>query len=348
MIPVINSIALPARPQPDTLIAIALLRLFGTEKFPGVENATIIILQDVMPNSEDTYTEQGILLIDAGGGKFDHHNKIPKTTASQLIADYLEISDRPALSKALAYAQRDDFFGRGTVSDDPLDRAFGLTALIAAVNKQFPLYPDYVAKVFLPLVESHIYEEIQKSEELPKEFENKKAKGETIEFETRQPGKKLKVIMIHSDSPSLVGYLRSSEGGRYDVILQQAASGHTNILTRRTKFVDLRTLAAHIRLKEAEKRNIHPSKIPEYDLTRPGQNRFIREWYYDRATNSIQNGGLNPQEVQPTKILWDEWKEILIKGLAMGYNQSTDSSLAKSSTDKIGTVRDTKIMENIK
>ncbi len=310
----ILSIALPARPQPDTLVAIAILRIFGTLRLPGVENANIVIVQD-MDRTEQEYLQQGILLIDVGKGIFDHHNKLPKTTASKLVCDYLGVTEKAVLSKVLEYAQRDDFFGRGTVSADPLDRAFGLSALIAALNKQYPLHPDYVAQMIVPLIEAHIRNEIQNTEGLPREFAMKKENGEIVEFEARQRDKKLKVVMIKSDNPSMAGFLKSGNGGGFDVVVQQSAAGNTNILTRPLKRIDLRGLAEMIRLKEAKKRNIH---LPEGldDLSRPGQHRLIRDWYYDRATNSIQNGGLNPQQVEATKIEWGEWKEILAEGLA--------------------------------
>ena len=105
-------------------------------------------------------------------------------------------------------------------------------------------------------------------------------------------------------------------GGKNDVFLQGAVSGHTNILARPTKHVDLRELAAAIRLLEAEKRAIELENVAFSDLSRPGRFEPVKDWYYDRATNSIQNGGLNPQDVSPTSITWEEFQSLLKSGLA--------------------------------
>lgn len=315
----IHTIVLPTRPQPDTLAAIFILRLFGTTKFPGIEKAEIAIVQTVDSGAGDSFEAQGSLLLDIGNGRFDHHNKFPKTTASRLVAEYLGVADIPALAKLLEYAQRDDFFGRGTISTDPLDRAFGLSALVAALNKQFPKDPNAVARAVEPLFSAHYHEEVQRTEALPQEFEEKKLRGEVIEFDVRQRGKKLRVAMVVSNNPSLAGYLRSQQGGKYDVVLQRSETGYTNILTRPAKHIDLRDLAATIRIKEAEKGRIDLPETPYFEFTKSGRHPKIKEWYYDRATNSLQNGGLNPQEVRPTRISWEEFRQVLTEGLGSSH-----------------------------
>lgn len=308
----VREIVLPTRPQPDTLVAIFILKTFGEKVFPGVGAAGISVVSVLGEGSEKEYEEKGTLLLDIGGGRFDHHNRVPQTTTSKLVAEFLGVADHPALAKLLEYAQRDDFYGKGTVSADPLDRAFGLSALVAALNKEYPKHPEKVLSAVLPLLEAHYHEEQRRTDELPKELEEKRANGKTVEFEVRQHGKKLKVIMIHSDNPSLAGFLRSALGGKYDIVLQRSATGHTNILTRPAKHVDLRSLAAAIRLKEAEKRMLDLPETPYAEFTQSGRIDAIPQWYYDRATNSIQNGGLNPQGVEPTSITWEEF-EILMR-----------------------------------
>jgi len=50
----------------------------------------------------------------------------------------LGVSDDKALSKILIYGERDDKFGLGTISTDPIDKAFGLSGLTVALNKALP------------------------------------------------------------------------------------------------------------------------------------------------------------------------------------------------------------------
>jgi hypothetical protein len=311
-----HTIVLPVAPQPDTLAAIFILKKFGEEKYPGIKEAKIeswsMIPNDKTPESLET---EGYILIDLGGGRFDHHPQKDKTTASRLVAEDLGVAENPALAKLLEYARRDDMFGRGTVSDDPIDRAFGLSALVYHLNRSLKNNPARVVEIVLPLLIGHYNEEVRRTEELPKEFEEKKNAGAVEVFETKQRDKKLSVVAIESDNPSLPGYLRSREGGKFDVVIQRTSGGYVNILTRPTKRIDLRSLAVLMRMQEATKRGLN-LETSVYDLARPGRHPKIKEWYYDRATNSLQNGGLNPREVPPTGLLWEEIKKIINLGLA--------------------------------
>lgn len=311
-----HKIVLPTRSQPDTLVAIFILKRFGEAQFPGITNAEIDFWQ-VMPEKENSESllKKGIIPIDIGGGAFDHHVAYKKVTASEMVAEYLGIKEDPALKKLLEYAERDDFYGKGTISSDPLDRAFGLSALVAALNKNFAKELTRVPQTILPILEAHYNEEARRTKELPEEFEKKVKNGEVDFFEARQRDKKLKGVMITSESPSFAGFLRSQNGGKFDVVAQWLPSGHVNILTRPTKHIDLRSLAMLLRLEEGAKAGKEFNATP-HQLARTGRMPEIPEWYYDPATNSIQNGGLNPKEVSPTKISKKELLKILALGLS--------------------------------
>jgi len=92
-----TTIVLPTRPQVDTISAIFLLKKFATEQFPGIADATIAVWT-VMPEgeTEDTLALKGTVLLDIGGGKFDHHGK-EQTTATDLVANFLGMGQNPAL-----------------------------------------------------------------------------------------------------------------------------------------------------------------------------------------------------------------------------------------------------------
>lgn len=311
-----QKIILPTRPQPDTLTAIFILKKFGESRFPGIKEAEIGFWQTVPEGeTEESLDRKGILLMDLGGGRFDHHAKKPQTTASDLIAEYLGIVYDPSLSKLLEYARRDDFFGKGTVSDDPLDRAFGLSALIANLNKGLVKNPAKVVDVVMPILIAHHDEEVRRTVELPKEFEDKLKSGQAEVFEVKQRKKKLKAVIVDSESGSLAGYLRSQQGGRFDIVAQRLPSGHVNILTRPTKRIDLRSLVALLRMSEAESSG-SDLKMNVRDLARFGRIREVPEWYYDPATNSIQNGGLLPKDISPTKILKEKFRKIIELGIS--------------------------------
>jgi len=304
-----KKIILPTRPQPDTIVAIFFLKFLGRNKYPGIEKAEIGILQD-LPNNEtsETLEQKGVLALDLGKGKFDHHQT--GKTLSQLVAEDLKISVEPSVKKLLDYAERDDKFGKGIISTDQIDKAFGLSGLISSLNKTFAEQPEKVIAAAMPLLYAHYVEEKKRNEELPKEFEEKKKTGQAEYFEAKHNSKKLKIVVIESDNLSMAGWLRSTLGPRADIVCQKVNSGYVNILTRHLKKIDLRMLVAYLRIREAELRNknlgskaievLGSARIPE-----------ITEWYYDRATNSVLNGGTNPGGIEPTKIPLNEIKEII-------------------------------------
>ncbi len=311
----ITKIILPSRAQPDTVVAIFLLKYLGKDKFSGIENAQIEVWQSLPEGkTEEELFDEGVILIDIGEGRFDHHNKIPKTTASELISEYLEIKEDPSVSKLLEYSRRDDFFGKGTVSEDALDRAFGLSGLIASLNKKYTKNSAKIVEIVMPLLEAHYEEEYRRTKELPEEFENKLKEGKVEIFTVKQNGKNLKCVFIETDSASMAGFLRSQGGGKFDVVILRISSGHTNILTRPTKHVDLRSLAATLREAELMKKG-NEIVLSHKALISPGKIPEVLEWYFDPATNSIQNGGVNPTDTKATQLTREEVVQITEVGL---------------------------------
>jgi hypothetical protein len=169
------------------------------------------------------------------------------------------------------------------------------------MNKTRPNDAAGIVRDVLPLVEAHYAEEVKRTKELPEEFEKAKAAGKVDQFMARQRDKKLSVIILESDNMSMPGFLRSQIGGRYDVVVQRLSGGHVNVLTRPVKRPDLRSLALVLRLEEANQTGVEVSQDPRY-LSQPGRIAEIPNWYFDPATNSIQNGGANPKDTKPTLI----------------------------------------------
>jgi len=309
-----QTIIIPSHPHIDSIVAIFLLKKFGKEKYPGIEKSKIEVW-NTLPEGEasDSLFKKGIFLIDIGGGKFDHHLK--GKTASQLVAEDLGVVNDPALTKLLTFIERDDKYGLGTISTDPIDKAFGLPGLISDLNKTLISDSQKVVDLVLPLIHAHYLEERRRHKELPEEFEKKLKEGKADFFSLKQGGKKLNITVIESDNPSIIGWLRSSIGKKADVVLQKMSSGHVNIITRPLKKVDLRFLVALLRKEEVAHQD-REVVIPPIELIKPGRIPEVPEWYYDRATNSILNGGINPRGTLPTSIPFETIKELLKEGLA--------------------------------
>jgi len=312
----IKTIALPTRSQPDTIIAIFILKQFGGDKFVGIGDADYGVMERMKDGeTNETLMQQGILAVDIGGGMFDHHSKPFQTTASNLVSEYLGVRDNPALSKLLQFAERDDFFGKGIISNDPLDRAFGLSGLIGSLNKKYVNEPGKVIEIVLPIIEAFYAEENKRAFEMPQEYEEKVKSGKAQIFEVKQRGRLLKCIFIETDNASMAGVLRSKGGGGFDVVALKLTSRHINILTKPITKPDLRSLTVLVRIQEAEAKGIALEGEPE-KLSTPGTMKEVPEWYYDPATNSLLNGGPNPQEIKPTSIDPFEFKKILEVGIS--------------------------------
>lgn len=321
-----NKIILPTRPQPDTIVGIFLLKVFAKNKYPGIENASIDVMSN-LPQGEsvESLEQKGMLLIDVGGSRFDHHNR--GVTASQLIAEDLGIKDMPSIAKLLRYAERDDKYGAGTISQDALDRAFGLSGLIASLNKALPQSPGKVVDYVIPLLKAHYGEERKRTEDLPKEFEEKLQSGKGEVFVARHKGKNIKIAVIESDSASINNWLRSTEGPKADVVAQKGTLGYVNITTRPMRYVDLRWPAALLRQEEMNIRGRGPELPADY-LAKPGRVEEVPEWYYDRATNSILNGGIIQKGVEPTAISFAMIKEIIKAGLEVPVEKRKKSAVS--------------------
>ena len=313
---VFHKIVIPVRPQTDTVIAIFLLKTFGGQAFPGIESAKCEIMSSLPGSeSEETLNSKGVVLLDVGGGRFDHHKKAVKTTSADLVAEFLGVADDPAIAKLLEVARRCDFYGKGTISEDALDRAFGLSGLISSFNKVYGAEAGKTVDVFLPVITAHYQEEVRRTKDMPLEVEGIIKNGKAETFIVKQRDKKLKVIIIPSDNPSLSGFLRSRLGGAHDIVAQVRTTGHLNILTRPAKRIDLRSLVALIRAEELVTRG-QGGSFDMRSLSLSGKIESVPQWYYDTATNSLQNGGINTKDVEPTKLPRASLRKLFEIGLS--------------------------------
>ncbi len=305
-----KEIILPGNFQTDTILAFFLLKKFGNKKGISISDDFKISISPILKEGEnfESFSEKGILSFDVGGGPFDHHGK-EKMTVTKLVIEHLEILKEPAISKILALAERDDFFGKGTLSEDVLDRSFGLPMIIGNLNRLFSSQPEKVFTTLEPVLESHYTDERRRDVEIPELVEKLKRKEKIKLFIGKNEDKKVKIISFESGDSSLSGYFRSYKGGKYDVTIQFLETGHINVITRQDSKINLVPLVKIVRSSElflSQK-----EKISKELLEGKGRIIEIPEWYYDTATNSLLNGGLNPGLTPATKIPIETFKKIL-------------------------------------
>lgn len=306
----ILNIIIPSRLQLDTLVSIFLLKKFGEEMYSGIVEAYV----EIKPMIDENFDNSNSILLGVGGGDFDNHVSDKKTTISKLVAEKIGVLNDPALKKVLMLVDRDDKDGKGIVSEDYLDKAFGISGLLMSLNRTYIDNPTEVVSVLLPILGAHYFEEYKRTVELPLRIVQKINNGEMISFVIKNNNSKTKVAIIKDEDPSMNVHLRSQKGGFYDIVAQKLSSGHLNILTRRATRVNLSRLAAVVRSTEAMLKN---KVIPEdmAKLSKEGRLEEVSEWYFDPVTNSLLNGGMSPSEVEPSVIPFDKLKDILLIGL---------------------------------
>ncbi len=317
----VHTVVMYPRPHPDNIVALWLLREFGEEYFPGVNEAKIDFWNQVPAGkTPEQWESEGYLLIDLGGGRFDHHHEEhtdDKTTcATTLVARYLGVDQRPELKKLLEFVRRDDLEGRGTMSKDTIDRAFGLSAVVMNLNRDYPDHPEYVIEVVTRIVLAHYHEEYRRKVLMPQEWSELLQQGRASLFEVQTAAGKVRVVQMETDSKAMVGFVRAIRTIEADVVVQRLSSGHTNIVTRQTSpRLDMRPIAAAVRKAEAEKKQYETDGISKEQWEKPRRLEGIDEWYFDTAANTLQNGGAARTGIPPTQLTLEEIKGILIREL---------------------------------
>ncbi len=332
----VHTLAVFPKIQADTAAAVFLLKTFGEKQFPGAAEAKLIFW--TAPPTDKTpeeYEREGFLLLDLGG-RFDHHvtnvaSGKRTDCLSTLVARALGMEQNPILKKLLAWAKRDDLEGKGTVSTDPLDRAFGLSGIIMNLNREFANDPEKTINFVMTILRVHVNEEYRRQVELPQEWERLQREQKARLFKSSQGSAELNGVLVHTDNIALPGFLRAAHG--FDVVAARRSTGHTSIMTKQERSLDLRPVIAGLRMQEALKKNLSFDPNDE-KLSAPGKYPGLEEWYYDDAANSLQNGGVNPQGIPATKLEDEEILIALQKGLPRGVigslKRQKDKELASS------------------
>jgi hypothetical protein len=314
--PIKKILTLP-RIQIDLLVAIVLLRRYGRDVFPGIENATLEFRstppEDKTPQDLERH---GVLMLDLGGGRFDHHAASEDhASVTTLVAKTLGIENNKELSKLFQFVLRDEVKGQGIISKDPLDRAFGLSGLLMSLNWIYQEHSATVVDLLAPVLTAHIDEQYRRNVLFPTIYQELREKGDVVLQQIRNNGRVRKVVFVQSDVQGLVGFLRAYRKVDADLVVQRHSSGHTNLISKQTQRLLLGRVVARLRAEELRMKEKDVSLVPEGELEQSGRITDVPEWYYDTVTNSIQNGGIALDQVPATKIPFEKIIEIIRAGL---------------------------------
>lgn len=119
--------------HPDELLAIWLLKKHGEQKFPGINNARVIFInaghhKQYLGKTAEDHAKNGVMLIDVGGGDFDHSVDGQDCSAVR-VARCVEIKN-PDEQSLIAYTQRNDLTGKSNEMD------------LARLLKEISRHPD--------------------------------------------------------------------------------------------------------------------------------------------------------------------------------------------------------------
>ena len=305
----ISTIQIPTRPQPDTLISVFLLKKYASSIFKNLDDAKIVC-NPIFPKGEtfESLLQKGTLAIDFEQSLFDHHNK-DFSTAAEAGAAWCNIGKNKEIQKLLEFAKRSEE-GKGTISVDALDKMFGLDGLIMALNRANEKDPKRVFEIVGPVLEGHLKDLRDKLVVTPALWAELLSTGKAKLITCRTNIGNSKIVFAESDSQTLPGFVRSYQGEKCELFVQRLSSGHVNLLSKANNNIDLSELAAIIRHAESLMRK---RPIESEDFRKEGRVESVPEWYYDKVTNSILNGGRNAGDVEATLIPWASFEALVRK-----------------------------------
>lgn len=297
----ISKIIMPAKPHLDQIAACYLLAHYGGEKFSDIEKARVYfwdLSSDPPKEQLDEWEKENALLIDMGGGIFDHH--INGKFATMLVAEYLSIADKPELRALLDYIYEDDQYG--------LHNKFGdLAQIIKQMYKQ-GMESQEVFNFTFTALNSLVYYDNESEAEFKKNANIIKIKR----------GKnKIKLAVIESDNINIAKYAMQNEG--MAIVTQKRSTGHIMIFTNHFFKIDLRGIIAAIRIKELELLGKEKEiKNPNY-LNQEGKITDVEHWYYHRSLRAILNGSESLSSTKPTELSLEEIVNIVNFGISNEY-----------------------------
>jgi hypothetical protein len=308
----VSKIIIPNKPHLDPIAAIYLLLEYGKEKFEGISNADISFWEHSHnPSLEDIkkFESEGTLMLDIGGGMFDHHGKNDgKETSTSLVAAHLGIGGRPELNALLSYIQEDDLEG--------LHNRYGeLAYMIKCMHKQEAELSEVIRFTLQAL---HFFQATQLDWHyvVKKEFEEK-----CQIIRVKRNKNKVKLGIIESDNVQVANYGISVAG--FSMIIQRRSTGHVMILTNKHHRINIREIVGAIRKRELEVRG-NTKYIDPRKMQFEGKNTQIPFWFYHKSLNAFMNGSDAITKAEATKIPFNEIVELVHYGLSSEHSPYCD------------------------
>ncbi|MFA6430433.1 MAG: hypothetical protein WC229_01865 [Candidatus Paceibacterota bacterium] len=290
-------------PHLDEIFAILLLRIYGKEKYPGVDTAEIVFVDasNGLIKHKEGSLYIGVSSDASDGDKLDEHPVAGRSrkkgqSAASLAAIDLGIQDRPEIKELLKHVTNEDL--RGGAGFMHLSRQAKLlygelepmevidwatVALKATLNEQTNLLNEEGLREFRLLVKT---------------------------MEIKHSGKSMKIGFIKTDNP-LAGKCSRLEG--YKILIQMNTDGHVQIFSRKRDKLDMRDI---VRLLRIEELTIARKSIPRDWKLLEGENCEVCPlWYRHPEAGFVMNGSETHRNVPVTAIPVDRIMHLVALAL---------------------------------
>jgi hypothetical protein len=262
--------------NPDLLIALFLLKEYGDQKYPGIHQAHIEIL-DALPEEENgtSLEYKGIISFGFNDGLFI---ATESRSYSQQIANTLGLADGIAVETFISIAEQKKQNEHGD-----------FYIILNGIIEEYSDKPNKTLKASYPVLKAHFDALQEELAPIATEYMNKLNAGEVMAFVAPQKRNELRVIAINSNNPEMAQFLHNQEEIQADVVCQKYESGHVSITTRYQSHANLDETIAILRIEEARKKKLPFDQINWNDLRMEDRMEHLEEWKYDKEEQTIFN-----------------------------------------------------------
>ena len=285
--------------QLDEVVAVYIAKKYGRQRLPGSDLAGVefVPANYVPPDglSADEWLERGVVYLGVGGGMFDHRpgpgqERRSGQSASRLIAEFLQVSNRGELRILLEYTTKQENEG---------DRdLLKLGRLVASLCEEHADSPQFVMDIAGCVIDAHVG-----SQRRFREARRVLEQAGQIDLGMLE-GKPCFMAVVQSDNQKVKAMAFSAQGGYKTALVQQTSSGHTSVfLNNYSGLMDLASVAREIRRLELLARE--PGyKASEEELS--GEFcQLVPEWFFHSKASWLLNqdkGGTPPTSIPLEKI----------------------------------------------
>ena len=327
----VDVIQLHFRPHFEEIVAVATLRAYGEDMFPGVGNARAQLVDAGVKHPDALeQLKQGVLQVGLGNGPLNEHETnerlaIDGECAATLVAKILHVDEEPCLTGLLKYALRSD-----TTSIGPME----LSSVLKVLYEYHP--ESEVLEWGLKVAESLLLKQMDFHGAAKQALENAIKTGHGAVLQTAvRGGKTVTVVWAVGEEPNIAAYARSKTGYDAAVVIHESLPGKFYIPANKRAALDLGEVVRLLRIAELHARGI--DQFPEnlYEKLADEVCEEVPEWYFDRTkTGSVFGGGSRSNKDAPLSRL-DIRKVVscVRRGLIRRQEHNGDSSKTPVSRD---------------